>query len=88
MGKYIGQVFHLIVILVNMVLLVNLVIAILSDTYQRLAHYKLGLYYDGVIEVIPAYKYKNFFGALIAACPPLNLLLLPFIPIYACTRKK
>jgi hypothetical protein len=38
MGKYIGQVFHLIVILVNMVLLVNLVIAILSDTYQRFAH--------------------------------------------------
>jgi len=41
-----------------------------------------------VIEVIPAYKYKNFFGALIAACPPLNLLVLPFVPFFACTRKK
>jgi hypothetical protein len=41
-----------------------------------------------VIEVIPAYKYKNFFGAMIAACPPFNLLVLPFLPIFACTRKK
>jgi hypothetical protein len=37
LGKYIGQIFHLIVILINMVLLVNLVIAILTDTYQRLS---------------------------------------------------
>jgi hypothetical protein len=41
-----------------------------------------------VIEVIPSYKYKNFFGALIAACPPFNLLVLPFVPFFACTRKK
>jgi hypothetical protein len=37
LGKYVGQVFHLIVILINMVLLINLVIAILSETYQRLS---------------------------------------------------
>lgn len=71
-----------------MVLLINLVIAILSDTYQKFSDQKLGLYYDGVIEVIPSYKYKNFFGALIAACPPFNLLVAPFTPIFAITRKK
>jgi hypothetical protein len=46
------------------------------------------LYYDGVIEVIPAYKYKNFFGALIVACPPFNLLVFPFLPFFACNHKK
>jgi hypothetical protein len=71
-----------------MVLLVNLIIAILSETYQRLSIQKLGLYYDGVIEVIPAYKYKKFYGALIAACPPFNLLVLPFLPFFALTNKK
>ena len=71
-----------------MVLLVNLIIAILSETYQRLSIQKLGLYYDGVIEVIPAYKYKKFYGALIAACPPFNLLVLPFLPFFAFTNKK
>jgi hypothetical protein len=88
MGAKFGQFFHLIFILLNMVLLVNLIIAILSETYQRLSMQKLGLYYDGVIEVIPAYKYKKFYGALIAACPPFNLLVLPFLPFFACSRRK
>ena len=88
MGRHFGEFFHLIVIILNMVLLINLVIAILSETYTRLSEQKLGLYYDGVIEVIPAYKYRKFYGALIAACPPFNLLILPFLPIFWCNSKK
>ena len=88
LGPQFGQGFHLVFILLNMVLLVNLIIAILSETYQRLSYQKLGLYYDGVIEVIPAYKYKKFYGALIAACPPFNLLVLPFLPFFAFTQNK
>lgn len=88
MGPLFGKTFHLIFILLNMVMLVNLVIAVLSETFYRLNIQRLGLYYDGVIEVIPAYKYKKFYGALIAACPPFNLLVLPFLPIFAFTRQK
>ena len=88
MGRHVGEIYHLAVIILNMVLLINLVIAILSETYTRLSDQKLGLYYDGVIEVIPAYKYRKFYGALIAACPPFNLLIFPFLPIYAFNRKK
>jgi hypothetical protein len=83
-----GQTFHMLVIMLNMIMFVNLMIAILSETYQRLSIQKLGLYYDGVIEVIPAYKYKKFYGALIAACPPFNLFVLPFLPIFMLTRNK
>jgi hypothetical protein len=81
-----AQTFQMIFIVVNMVMFVNLMIAILSETYQRLSSQRLGLYYDGVIEVIPAYKYKKFYGALIAACPPFNLLVLPFMPLFIYTR--
>ena len=88
MGRYFGEIFHLVVIILNMVLMINLVIAILSETYTRLSEQKLGLYYDGVIEVIPAYKYRKYYGALIAACPPFNLFILPFLPIYLCNSKK
>ena len=88
MDKHFGEVFHLIIIILNMVLLLNLVISILSETYTRLSNEKLGLYYDGIIEVIPAYKYKKLYGAMIAACPPFNLLILPFLPFFWCTRKK
>ena len=88
MGRHFGEFYHLLIIILNMVLLVNLVIAILSETYTRLSNQKLGLYYDGVIEVIPAYKYKKFYGALIAACPPFNLLIFPFLPFFWITKKK
>ncbi len=37
MGKNIGEFFHIIVIILNLVLLINLVIAILSETYIRLS---------------------------------------------------
>jgi len=83
-----GQAFHMIVIMLNMIMFVNLMIAVLSETYQRLSIQKLGLYYDGVIEVIPAYKYKKFYGSLIAACPPFNLLVLPFLPFFAFAKNK
>ena len=41
-----------------------------------------------MIEVIPAYKYKKFYGSLIAACPPFNFLVLPFLPFFALADKK
>ena len=37
--------------------------------------------------MIPAYKYKKFYGALIAACPPFNLLVLPFLPFFYFSRQ-
>ena len=55
LGASVGQIFHLLVIILNLILLLNLVIAILSETYVRFADKSLGLYYDGVIEAIPAY---------------------------------
>ena len=88
MKSHFGEIFHLLFTILNMVLLVNLVIAILSETYTRLSEQKLGLYYDGVIEVIPAYKYKKYYGALIAACPPFNILILPFVPIFWFKHKR
>ena len=42
--KYYGIVFHIVVIIVNLVLLLNLIIAIMSDTYRLFADVKLGLY--------------------------------------------
>lgn len=47
--KYIGVAFHCIFIIVNLLVLLNLVIAIMSDTYAILSEQKLGLYFKGVI---------------------------------------
>ena len=54
-GEGFGIAFHLIVVTINMILMLNLVIAILSEKYNKLSPAKLGLYYDGLIASIPAY---------------------------------
>ena len=51
--KWFGIIFHITVVTVNMILLLNLVIAIMTDTYRTYAEVKLGLFAQGII---PSYK--------------------------------
>ena len=53
--RWYGITFHIIVLLVNMLLLLNLVIAIMSDTYALYEKVMLGLFSQGIIEAIPSY---------------------------------
>jgi len=41
----------------NMILIINLLIAIMSDTYARLSDLRVGLYWSTVIKEMPKYKY-------------------------------
>jgi hypothetical protein len=72
----------IIVLMMNLVLLLNLIIAILSNTFMIFKPKSLALYYDGVIDNISMYKYSKGFGALICGSPPFNMLALPFLPLY------
>ena len=47
--KYIGVLFHILLICVNLLLLLNLMIALMSDTYANLAVLKRGLYYKCIV---------------------------------------
>lgn len=58
--------------------MINLIIAILATTFAVLNNKKLALYYDGIIEVIPTYKYDKLYGAIICSFPPFNMITLPF----------
>lgn len=68
--------------MMNLVLLLNLIIAILSNTFMIFEPKSLSLYYDGVIDNISMYKYSKGFGSLICGSPPFNILMLPFLPFY------
>ena len=65
-----------------MILMLNLIIAIMSDTYGRYAREKLGLYFVGIIEAMPVYKTDKRYGALVSAVPPFNCLIVPLIPVF------
>ena len=86
--KYYGIVFHKMVLLCTLLLMVNLVIAIMSDTYARLSEVQLGLYSVGIIEVFPSYRYDKFYGGLIVMTPPLNVLAYFLWPLYHNIKDK
>jgi hypothetical protein len=47
-----GRVFLIFFQVFNVIMLLNLVIAILSNTYSTLSSYSLGLYYDTLVQEI------------------------------------
>ena len=65
-------------LLVNLVLLLNYVIAILSSTYAVYEDKKLGLYYEVIVGSFPTMEYDDRYGAIACAQPPFNMMLLPF----------
>ena len=80
--KYIGIAFHGVVLLCNLLLMLNLVIAIMSDTYSRFSKVQLGLYNVGIIEAIPSYKNDTCYGGLIVMTPPISMLAYTLWPMY------
>merc|ERR1740117_637792 len=79
---WIGEVFTVVFIIINGIMLLNLIIAIMTDTYVELRKNSHGLYYDGIIEAMPVFKNDRRYGALIATVPPFNLLVVPLIPFF------
>jgi len=63
--------------------MLNLVIAILSETYARLSPQRLGLYYDSLIATLPALSYDKKYGSLILLPPPLNVITIFMMPYFA-----
>ena len=64
------------------------VIAIMTDTYRLYAEVKLGLFAQGIIEAIPSYKNNKYYGALISATPPFNMLTMLCLPVMLLIKDK
>lgn len=59
--------FIVVILLVNMVLLLNLVIAILSTTYANYEDKKLGLYYEVLVAKFAVMQYDDNYGVVACA---------------------
>ena len=77
-----GKLFIFACIIVNSIVLLNFIIAILTDTYAKLSTKSLGLYYDGIIQRIPVYEDDARYGGLIIGSPPFNVLAVLLVPLY------
>jgi hypothetical protein len=65
-------------LLINLVLFLNLVIALLSTTYAYYEDKQLGLYYEVIVALFPTMEFDDKYGAVVCAQPPFNLMILPF----------
>jgi hypothetical protein len=81
-----GIIFIVVVIIINLIMLLNFVVAILAETYMRFSKVKLGLYYDGVVDAISNYKYDKHYGAMITAIPPFNVIMFLTTPLLLLTK--
>lgn len=86
--RYYGIFLHIIVLFYNMLILVNLLIAIMSDEYASLSEVKTGLYWGSVIREIPKYYYSKYYGALTMLPFPLAWLNFFLIPTMILVKDK
>lgn len=69
-----------------MILLLNMVVAMMTDTYAEMSMYKKGIYNYQIMKILPQYKVNQNYGGLIAWTHPLNLISVPLIPYYLYKR--
>ena len=86
--KYLGQAFLIIFIFVNLVLLLNMVIAMMADTYALMTEISKGVYNNAVLQVQPQYKNNKYYGGLIAATMPLNVPVFFLSPLFLIISNK
>jgi uncharacterized membrane protein len=66
----------LIFLFVNVVIMLNFIIAILASTYERYESNSHGYYYTMILGIIPTMEYNESYGAIVCATQPLDLILL------------
>ena len=76
-----GQLFLAFYLLVTLVLLLNFIIAILSETYVRLRLNALGLYLESLLDELPKWRYAPRRNVLTFRVPPFNFLTLLALPL-------
>jgi len=77
----VGYVYLTIFLLFTAIMLLNFLIAILSNTYAELNDVQNALYLRKVIHLRQRYDYDRHFSAIVYSTPPFNILTIFFAPI-------
>lgn len=82
----IGQVYMICVIVCFNILLMNLIIAILANTYSNFESGSTGLYLSKILSSRDEVMYDQCYGSFLSAMPPLNAIQFPFFPFAITLR--
>jgi len=77
--EILGQLLTVAMIVIFNILLLNLIIAILANTYNTFDSRSNGLYLSKILISRDELAYDESYGALFTSMPPLNLVQLPLV---------
>lgn len=86
--RFFGMGMHIIVLFSNMVLMVNLLIAIMSDQYSLMSEVRTGLYWSQVIREMPKLQYDNHYGVLNILPFFFYWISLLVLPLLLCIKDR
>ena len=86
--KRLGKYFVLSFVFLNAVVLLNVVIAMMADTYGYMTSLRIGIYNHSVIKTAPSYASNKHYGALAFLCAPFATFAFFTIPYYLCVKDK
>ena len=78
-GKVIGDTFIFLFVLFNAIILLNLLIAILTNTYSLLENKKLAWYINEILKLRSTLEYDEYCSSLVSAFAPWNIFAVFFI---------
>jgi hypothetical protein len=81
-----GDLYVIAIVVCFNILILNLIIAILSNTYNMFDTKSLGLYLSKILNSRDEMAFDENYGAFLLTMTPLNLVVLPFVP-YAMFNK-
>lgn len=81
-----GDLYTIAIVVCFNILILNLIIAILSNTYNMFDTKSTGLYLSKILNSRDEMTFDENYGAFLLTMTPLNLVVLPFVP-YALFNK-
>ena len=81
-----GKIYMMVMVVAFNILLINLIIAILANTYNIFDERSKGLYLSKILNTRDELSYDECYGAFLTSIPPINAVQIPFVPISALIR--
>lgn len=77
---YFGNIYTMIIVICFNILILNLIIAILANTYNMFDHRSKGLYLSKILNARDELQFNLHYGSMLLTMTPLNIVVIPFVP--------
>ena len=81
-----GEIYVISMVVCFNIVLMNLIIAVLANTYETFDSRSNGLYLSKILQTRDELNYDLSYGAILSASPPINVIQIPFVPAMIALR--